>query len=111
MAWLAGGLTALTAIGKLGVMPAYRFVKRIGDGVEYVTGQMANNGGSTLKDAIDRTEALAVRTVERLDAIDARVTFLEEIHRKQVEVDAIIEANRNRLAEIRPTLHLPPKES
>ena len=78
------------------------------DGVEFVKAQMGNNGGSTLKDAIDRTEALATKTVERLDAIDSRVEFLEQFHRKQDEVDRVVAENAARLAAIRPTLHLPP---
>ena len=78
------------------------------DGVEFVKAQMGNNGGSTLKDAIDRTEALAAKTVERLDGIDARVEFLEQFHRKQDEVDKVVAENAARLAAIRPTLHLPP---
>ena len=61
-----------------------------------------------LKDAIDRTEALATKTVERLDGIDARVEFLEQIHRKQAEVDKVLAENAAKLDAIRPTLHLPP---
>lgn len=81
------------------------------DGVEFVKAQMENNGGSTLKDAIDRTEALATKTVERLDGIDARVEFLEQVHRKQAEVDKVLAENAAKLDAIRPTLHLPPTTS
>jgi hypothetical protein len=105
-------VTAAAGIGALFALIIYAkrtfvFVRKIGDGVEFVSAQMANNGGSTLKDAIDRTEALALQTVERLDAIDARVEFLEAVHRKQDEVDAIVAENQRRIADIRPTLHLP----
>ena len=81
------------------------------DGVEFVKAQMENNGGSTLKAAIDRTDALATKTVERLDGIDARVEFLEQIHRKQAEVDKVLAENAAKLDAIRPTLHLPPTTS
>lgn len=112
--WLvkvAAGLTAGAAIWSKGVKPAFHFIKRIGDGVDYVSKQMVNNGGSTLKDAVDQAVALASQANDRLDSIDKRVEFLEEVHRKQSEVDAIVAANHRRLAERRPTLHLPPKES
>lgn len=112
---IAAGLTALTVIYRTAVRPAFHFVKRIGDGVEYVQSQMINNGGSTLKDAIDRTEALALDTVEKLGHLAERVEFLEEIRRKQDEVDRIVAENASKLAALRPTLHLPqtqsPKES
>jgi hypothetical protein len=108
---IAAGLGAIAGISKY-ARKAFRFIRDAGDGVSYVKAQMLNNGGSTLKDAVDRTEALALKTVERLDTIDARVSFLEEIHRKQLEVDTIVAANQARLNELRPTLHLPkPQES
>lgn len=78
------------------------------DGVEYVRAQMENNGGSTTKDAIDRTEAKVDLIAARLDGIDARVEFLEQIHRKQAEVDKVLAENAAKLDAIRPTLHLPP---
>ena len=46
---------------------------------EVPNGSGYTTGGSTLKAAIDRTEALATKTVERLDGIDARVEFLENM--------------------------------
>ena len=107
---IAAGLTAVAAIWSKGIKPALHFVRRIGDGVEYVQGQMQNNGGSTLKDAVDRTEARVDTIVERLDQIDSRVEFLEAVHRKQDEVDRIVAANASRLASRRPPLHLPPTE-
>ena len=105
---IAAGLTAGTVIYRTAVRPAYHFLKRLGEGVDYVRGQMDNNGGSTLKDAIDRTEALALDTVGKLDALAERVQFLEEIRRKQDEVDRLVAENAAKLAAIRPTLHLPP---
>lgn len=108
--WLvasAAALGALATIWKLGLKPLIQFVRAIGEGVEFVRAQMVNNGGSSLKDAIDRTEARADQIVERLDQIDARVEFLEAVHRKQAEVEAIVAANARKLA----TPSLPPKES
>jgi hypothetical protein len=83
------------------------------DGVEYVRSQMVNNGGSTIKDAVDTTAGQVAEIVDRLDAIDKRVEFLEMVHRKQDEVDRIVAENTAKLAAMRPTLHLPPpnKES
>ena len=78
------------------------------DGVEYVRAQMENTGGSTTKDAIDRTEAKVDLIAARLDGIDARVEFLEQFHRKQAEVDKVLAENAAKLDAIRPTLHLPP---
>ena len=105
-------VTAAAGIGALFALIVYAkrtfvFVRKIGDGVEFVSAQMANNGGSTVKDAIDRTEARADEIVERLNQIDARVEFLETVHRKQDEVDRQVAENAQRLAQIRPTLHLP----
>lgn len=105
----AGLVAAVAVIWAKGIRPAYRFVKGIDEGVQFVKAQMENNGGSSQRDAIDRIEALATTTVERLDGIDARVQFLEEVHRKQVEVDAIVAANAAKLARPRP--YLPPRES
>jgi hypothetical protein len=99
--------TALAVLGKYG-LKVFRFFTQLGDGISYVKQQMENNGGSSALDKLDRIEALATHTVERLDALDARVLFLEEVHRKQVEVEAIVAANAARLKS-RP--YLPPKEA
>lgn len=109
--WLmlvAGALGAVAAIWRLGIRPAYHFVRAVGDGVEYVRNQLVNNGGSTIRDAIDRTEALAIDTRDKLEALADRVEFLEEIRRKQDEVDRVVAENSAKLAQFRPTMHLPP---
>ena len=78
------------------------------DGVEFVKAQMENNGGSSLRDAIDRTEAKVTTLEGRFDTLDDRVELLEQIHRKQAEVDKVLAENAAKLDAIRPTLHLPP---
>jgi hypothetical protein len=94
----AAALTACAVIWQKAIRPGYRFIVSIGHGVDFVREQMVNNGGSTLKDAVDRTEALALETVDRLDKIDQRVEFLEEVHRKQEIVEQIVAENAARLA-------------
>lgn len=108
---IAAGLAACGVIWSKAAKPAFHFIKRIGDGVEYVQSQMVNNGGSTLKDAVDTTAKRVDEIATRLDQIDARVEFLELIHRKQEEVDRIVAENAARLSTLRPPLHLPNKET
>lgn len=111
----AAAVVALGTLWRYLVRPTWRGVRGFVhgvqlavDGVEYVRAQMENNGGSTTKDAIDRTEAKVDLIAARLDGIDARVEFLEQVHRKQAEVDQIVAENAAKLDAIRPTLHLPP---
>ena len=112
---VAAAVVALGTLWRYLVRPTWRGVRGFVhgvqlavDGVEYVRAQMENNGGSTTKDAIDRTEAKVDLIAARLDGIDARVEFLEQVHRKQAEVDQIVAENAAKLDAIRPTLHLPP---
>ena len=104
---IAAALTAVTVIWAKGLRPVVHFFQQLAAGVTYVQSQMVNNGGSTMKDAIDRTEARADEIVLRLDSIDTRVELLEEVRRKQSEVERIVAENAERLAERRPPLHLP----
>ena len=110
----AAAVVALGTLWRYLVRPTWRGVRGFVhgvqlavDGVEYVRAQMENNGGSTTKGAIDRTEAKVDLIAARLDGIDARVEFLEQVHRKQAEVDQIVAENAAKLDAIRPTLHLP----
>lgn len=102
---LTAGVGALFALIAY-TLKAFRFFKLLGEGIAYVKQQLENNGGSTTLDKIDRIETTVTVLAERFDAVDARVMFLEEVHRKQIEVEAIVAANAERL---RIAPHLPPK--
>jgi hypothetical protein len=108
--WLVAVAAALAALGVIwtkGLRPLVHFFQRIADGVIYVQSQMINNGGSTIKDKVDGTARVVDQIVERLDSIDTRVELLEEVRRKQSEVERIVAENAERLAGRRPPLHLP----
>lgn len=66
---LAGG--ALAALSKWVFIPLWKASRAVHRGVIYVTGEMKNNGGSTMRDAIDRIE-------QRLDSIEDRLPPLTE---------------------------------
>ena len=79
------------------------------DGVEFVKAQMENNGGSSLRDALDRTEAKVTTLEGRFDTLDDRIERLERIHERQDLVDQIVAENAAKLKTARP--HLPPREA
>ena len=62
----AGGVvTSIAAIVQFAVRPVIKWAVRIEKAVTLVESNMTNNGGSTLRDAVDRIEA-------RLDKIENR---------------------------------------
>jgi len=105
---IAAALGAMQVIWKR-VRGFFRFVREAGDGIAYVKAQMENNGGSSLRDAIDRTEAKVTTLEGRFDTLDDRVELLERIHERQDLVDQIVAENAAKLKTARP--HLPPREA
>jgi hypothetical protein len=65
---VAAGVTALGVIWQKGVMPVYRFAKKMEQHVDFVEMQMSSNGGSSLRDAICRIE-------ERVNIIEEHLTL------------------------------------
>jgi hypothetical protein len=65
---VAAVLTALGVIWKKGIMPIYRFAKTVEKHVSFVESQMTPNGGSSMRDAIQRIE-------ERVNAIEEHLTL------------------------------------
>ena len=64
---VAGVLGALAVIGRLAVVPVYRFFKNLESVVVVVKETlMTNNGGSTIKDQNDRTEEKVDLVIEQL---------------------------------------------
>jgi hypothetical protein len=63
----AAVLTAVGVIWSKGVMPIYRFAKTVEKHVTFVETQMTPNGGSSLRDAIQRIE-------ERVNVIEEHLT-------------------------------------
>ena len=62
-----GGIVAgLATIGRLLVVPVYRFFKRLETTITFCEGQLRPNGGSSLRDAIDKL-------VHRTDILEAIV--------------------------------------
>lgn len=73
---LAGG--ALAAIMQWIVRPVYRSVRAVSQGVHYLTAEMQNNGGSTMRDAIDRIETNQGTFDVRLTEIETRLPSPQE---------------------------------
>lgn len=92
---LAALLAALAAIWRYLIRTPIRFARRVEDALK----QLSPNGGSSLRDAVDRIEGRTSRIEERLEAIDARVGVLERIHERQVLVDQILAENAAKLAQ------------
>jgi hypothetical protein len=103
-------VAAVALIFTKGVRPVFRFFKALDDGVSFVRAQMENNGGSSLRDAIDRTEGSVAKLEDRFDRLDDRVELLERIHERQELVDRIVADNAAKSA-ARPRPYLSPKES
>lgn len=104
----AAVIAAIALIFTKGVLPVFRFFKALDDGVSFVKAQMENNGGSSVKDAIDRTEAVVTHLSERMTSVEGRMDLIEEIHRKQQQIDELVAQNAAKLA-TRP--HLPPRSA
>lgn len=51
---LAGG--ALAALSRWVIVPAWKGGRALSKAIHYVADEMKNNGGSTLRDAVDRIE-------------------------------------------------------
>lgn len=74
MTWWQYLITAaavVTAVGVLWqklIMPIYKFAKKMEQHVTFVENQMTPNGGSSLRDSINRIEA-------RVNAIEEHLTF------------------------------------
>lgn len=62
-------IAAITALGKAGV-GFYRWTRRMEEMSTWITGQMQNNGGTSARDAIDRTE-------RKVDALEERIARIE----------------------------------
>lgn len=99
---LAAVVAALALIWNKAILPPIRFGRRVEDALQ----QLKPNGGSSLRDAVDRIEGRVTSIEDRLESIHDRVNLLEKIHEKQAMVEQIVAENAAKLA--RPTL--PPKE-
>lgn len=86
---IAAAIAALATIVKyvvLGPIKAFRriekYAERMNDAIVTVEAQMKPNGGSSLRDAVDRIEVRLAEHEERLkllETIDARQTRVEQI--------------------------------
>ena len=63
---VAAVILAVAAIGRLGVLPVYRFFKRMERGLLNVESMFQNNGGSSPADKWDRTEAKVDMVIDQL---------------------------------------------
>ena len=61
LVWSAGGVTAFTIIVKQAVIPAWLWIRRIERWIEFIEGQMKSNGGSSVRDAVDRIDKRTAR--------------------------------------------------
>lgn len=68
--WIITAAAVVTAVGVLWkkvVLPVYKFAKKMEQHVTFVESQMTPNGGSSLRDAIQRIES-------RVNAIEEHLT-------------------------------------
>jgi hypothetical protein len=65
---VAAVVAAVGIIWSKGIMPMYRFAKKMEQHVEFVEMQMSCNGGTSLRDAIQRIE-------ERVNTIEEHLTL------------------------------------
>lgn len=65
---IAACVTAIGVIWQKGILPVYRFAKKVEQHVTFVEEQMTANGGSSLRDAIVRIES-------RVNAIEEHLTL------------------------------------
>jgi hypothetical protein len=65
---VAAVVAAVGVIWSKGILPMYRFAKKMEQHVEFVEMQMTSNGGSSLRDAIGRIE-------ERVNIIEEHLTL------------------------------------
>lgn len=71
--WTAAVVTAIGVLWRQVVRPAYRWLHRMGQMIEFVGGQMQNNGGSTLRDGVDRLDQRTASMDERLTAVEDHI--------------------------------------
>jgi hypothetical protein len=64
---VAAVVTAVGVIWQKGILPIYKFAKKMDEHVAFVEMQMTCNGGSSLRDAIQRIE-------ERVNIIEEHLT-------------------------------------
>lgn len=70
--WIGASGTALAAFWKLAVMPTVRSLKRVAsalEAIEQVRSEFTHNGGSTVKDKLDRIEVAMMLTAQRSKAL------------------------------------------
>lgn len=68
--WIITAAAVVTAVGVLwqkGILPIYKFAKKMEQHVAFVEEQMTPNGGSSLRDSINRIE-------KRVNAIEEYLT-------------------------------------
>ena len=68
--WIITAAAVVTAVGVIwrkGILPMYRFVKKLEQHVMFVQEQMTPNGGSSLRDSVNRIE-------KRVNAIEEYLT-------------------------------------
>ncbi len=71
---LAGALAAAAlGIGQV-LRGLYRTIRKIIQVQELVEKELKNNGGSSLKDAVDRIESRLIRVENRLDRVERQRT-------------------------------------
>lgn len=64
----AAVVTALSVLWQKIILPVYKFAKKVEQHVTFVEAQMTPNGGSSLRDAIQRIES-------RVNAIEEHLTL------------------------------------
>ena len=64
---VAAVVAAVGVIWRKGILPMYKFAKKMDEHVTFVEMQMTSNGGSSLRDAIQRIE-------ERVNIIEEHLT-------------------------------------
>lgn len=65
---IAAVVTAVGIIWRKGILPVYKFAKKLEQHVTFVENQMTRNGGTSMRDAIHRIE-------ERVCAIEEHLTL------------------------------------
>ena len=89
---IAAALVALGIIWRYVVRPvisgtrkAWRTIEDVGDAVAFVKAEMRPNGGSSLRDAVNRIETKVDNHEARLAALEAALAALESKLREPVE--------------------------
>lgn len=71
---IAAVVAAIGALHRQVVRPMVRTIRRIAETVETVEAQMRPNGGSSMRDAIDRVLARLAQLEQRITALEAGQT-------------------------------------